>query len=108
MSARYTVSENPFGYEADVGTHRLKFAVTDNKPDQTTVYMAVKRERVLMTGPEAAHFLGRPVAMPPFRHVCYTAVKEDADRLVEALNTVDDMFDRMNAQIAREAPHGIR
>ena len=77
MSERYTVSENPFGFESDVGTHRLRYALTDNKPTHASTYVARDRERRLI-----ACMAGDV----PFRHLCYGAHKEDLQALADAMN----------------------
>lgn len=84
MADRYTVSENPFGYEADVGTARLRYALTDNRPDKVEI-----REELqpAIPGLEApAYRMGR---RPPFRHLCYGPHKEDLQALADAMNVMD-------------------
>lgn len=99
MTDRYTVTHSPFGFESDVGSARLKYAVTDNRPDKITVYRAIDRDRTAMTGPEAAAYLQRPVAMPPFRHIAYATCKEDAAALVLAMNDAEN--GRIDVQVIR-------
>lgn len=88
---RYTVSENPFGYEADVGTARLRYAVTDNKPDKVRVYKVIERENVLVPndGGEGRRTTYTKDGKVPFRHVAYCYTKEDAEDLAEAMNPVE-------------------
>lgn len=82
MTDRYTVSESPFGFEADVGTARLRYALTDNRPTHVSVYVARERERQLR--------LTKDGEWVPFRHICYGAHKEDLQDLVMALNYRDN------------------
>lgn len=86
MTDRYTVTHSPFGFENDVGSHRLNYAVTDNRPDKVMVYRATEKARVLMTAREASEYLMRPVPLPPFRHLAYSSCKHDAEYLAKAMN----------------------
>lgn len=86
MTARYTVTHSPFGFESDVGTHRLNYAVTDNKPDRVPVYRASEREYTLYDHRAAEDYYVRVVKLPPFRHVAYCVTKEDADKIAASLN----------------------
>jgi len=89
MTDRYTVTHSPFGFENDVGSHRLNYAVTDNRPDRVTVYKAIERERVKMTAEEASEYLRRPIKLPPFRHLAYSSCKADAEHMAKAMNLAD-------------------
>ena len=86
MTDRYTVTHSPFGFENDVGSRRLNYAVTDNHPDKVPVYHVMGREWRAMTQAEASDYMKRPVKLPPFRHLAYMPVKEDAERMAAALN----------------------
>lgn len=86
MIDRYTVTHSPFGFENDVGSHRLNYAVTDLRPDRVTVYKAIEKERVMMTKEDASDYLKRPVPLPPFRHLAYSSCKQDAEHLAKAMN----------------------
>jgi len=100
MADRYTVSENPFGFEADVGTARLRYALTDNRPTHVSVYRSAAREHVLE--PNDGRHARRPEAM--WRHICYGAHKED-------LQLVADIMNRREAgelqYIRQERNHGL-
>ena len=85
MTDRYTVTHSPFGFENDVGSHRLNYAVTDNRPDRVTVYKAIEKERVQMTKEDASDYLKRPVPLPPFRHLAYSSCKQDAEVLASVM-----------------------
>ena len=82
MADRYTVSENPFGYEADVGTARLRYALTDNRPTHASIYWARERAHRLVLN----KFPHKPV---PFRHLAYGPHKEDLQALAAAMNYTD-------------------
>lgn len=77
MSDRYTVSENPFGFEADVGTARLRYALTDNRPTHIEI-----REQLQPCLPGLDH----PNKRPPFRHLCYGAHREDLQLVADIMN----------------------
>jgi hypothetical protein len=64
--------------------------VTDNRPDRMMVYKVIERGHVLMTGEEAAAHFMRPVKLPPFRHLAYTSVKEDADAMALTMNDAEN------------------
>lgn len=83
MSDRYTVSENPFGYEADVGTARLRYALTDNRPDKIEVRETLEP---LLPGAWPRSTRNGTVVKTPFRHICYGAHKEDLQALADAMN----------------------
>lgn len=76
MPERYSVTHNAHGYEGDPATHRLQWAVTDNKPDRMSIYKPTERARVLVASVNAA----------PFRHVAYCETAEDAALVAGALN----------------------
>lgn len=106
MSDRYTVSENPFGYEADVGTARLRYALTDNRPTHVSVYRAAVRESVLV--PNKSDDPNAPYAHAPFRHICYGPHKEDLQALADAMNSEQrnrDVAARVRDQ--QERDHGL-
>ena len=102
MTDRYTVTHSPFGFENDVGSHRLCYAVTDNRPDRVPVYVTADREWRMMTTPQAADYLRRPVKLPPFRHLAYTSVKEDADAMAAALNSAISISDLQRIAASKE------
>lgn len=97
MTDRYTVTHSPFGFENDVGSHRLLYTVTDNRPDRVLVYKSMERERVMMTSTEAAEYLMRPVPLPPFRHLAYGSCKEDLEALANAMNYATRQMDLKEA-----------
>jgi len=98
MANRYTVSENPFGYEADVGTARLRYALTDNRPTHVSTYNARDRERQLR--------LPRDGEWVPFRQICFGFHKEDLQALADAMNAEADLR-AVVTLAAKDYPNGV-
>ena len=101
MTDRYTVSENPFGYEADVGTARLRYALTDNRPDKISLWSPRARAFELS---EAKGKYKRP-----FRHICYGPHKEDLQALAAAMNYAEAMTSPILGRLFSqpEKPNGL-
>jgi len=100
MSDRYTVSENPFGFEDEVGTARLRYALTDNRPTHVSVHKARDREHVLV--PNKPNDPNALYVHAPFRHLCYGPHKEDLQTLADAMNVAF----RMDLD-EKERSHGL-
>lgn len=97
MTDRYAVSFSPFGFESNVGTKRLRYAVTDHRPDAVSVYQARERAHVLIQ--KSDKDAGTLPVRPPFRHVAYCVHEEDAKQQVEALNILDKIGSHALARI---------